>query len=81
MFDPVVDKDRRNISDRKKRGQSMGARQKLNAVYVSFCLIIAAAVGVGFQSWLAFAIALAAGLTLKTHDGGIRLSGRRRKNG
>jgi hypothetical protein len=59
----------------------MGARQKLNAVYASSCAIIAAAVGVGFQSWLAFAIALATGLALKTHDGGIKLSGRRRKNG
>jgi putative effector of murein hydrolase len=59
----------------------VGARQKLNAVYVTFCAVIAAAVGVAFQSWLAFAIALAAGMALKAHDGGIRPSGRRRRRG
>jgi hypothetical protein len=33
---------------------AMGARQKLNAVYFNGCLLIAAAAGLAFQSWLAF---------------------------
>lgn len=57
----------------------MGARQKLNAVYFCGCLIIAAGIAIAFQSWLAFAIALAVGLSLKAHDGGIRLARSSRK--
>ena len=62
----------------------MGARQKLNAIYITVCSIAATAVGFAFQSWAAFALALSVGLALKAHDGGIRLArwtrGRPRQN-
>ncbi len=62
----------------------MGARQKLNAIYIMVCSLAAAAVGLALQSWAAFALALAVGLALKAHDGGIRLArwtrGRQRPN-
>ena len=51
----------------------MGARQKLNAIYITVCSLAAAALGVTFRSWTAFVLALAVGLALKAHDGGIRL--------
>ena len=62
----------------------MGARQKLNAIYITVCSAVAAALGLAFQSWAAFGLALAAVLALKAHDGGIRLArwtrGRHRPN-
>ena len=33
----------------------MGARQKLNAIYITVCSLAAAALGLAFQSWGAFA--------------------------
>ncbi len=62
----------------------MGARQKLNAIYITVCSLAAAALRLAFQSWAAFALALTAGLALKAHDGGIRIvrrtPGRHRPN-
>ncbi len=43
----------------------MGARQKLNAVYITVCSLAAAALGFALQSWAAFSVALAVGLALK----------------
>lgn len=50
----------------------MGAKQKLNELYFFGSLSVAAAVGLGLQSWSAF-IATAGLLTfLQIADGGIR---------
>jgi hypothetical protein len=50
----------------------MGARQKLNAAYFHICLIIAAARGLAFQSWLAFLAALASTLVSAAPGGAAR---------
>ncbi len=42
----------------------MGARQKLNAIYITVCSL-AAALGLALWSWAAFALALAVGLALE----------------
>lgn len=50
----------------------MGAKSQLNEIYVTAALLVAAAVGMGLQSWSAF-IATAGLLTfLQIADGGIR---------
>jgi 4-hydroxybenzoate polyprenyltransferase len=54
---------------------AMGARQKLNAAYFNICLLIAAATGLVFQSWLAFLVALASTLVSAAYGGGIRRGG------
>ena len=59
----------------------MGARQKLNSLYVCVCGIVAAGVGLAFQSWSVFAIGMLAGIVLKFYDGGIRPDARRRRPG
>ena len=57
----------------------MGARQKLNSLNVIASGIIAAGIGLAFQSWSAFVIGMLAGLVLKLSDGGIRIAARRRR--
>jgi 4-hydroxybenzoate polyprenyltransferase len=53
----------------------MGARQKLNAAYFNICLLIAAASGLVFQSWLAFLVALVSMLVSAAYSGVIRHGG------
>jgi hypothetical protein len=50
----------------------MGARQKLNALYLGGGLIAAAVVGVTTRSWVAFAVAWAVLIGLGLSDGEIR---------
>lgn len=50
----------------------MGARHKLNSLYVYGCLAAAAAVGLVGQSWPLFLIALAVMVAMSIHSGGIR---------
>ncbi len=55
----------------------MSARGKLNDVYVNACLLVAAAVGLIAQSWLAFVAALAVLVGVCLADGAIRSRGGR----
>jgi hypothetical protein len=48
----------------------MGARQKLNSIYIGACTAVSAVAGP--LSWIVFAIALIAGVALKLHDRGLR---------
>ena len=57
----------------------MGAREKLNSIFVTAGSIAAAAIGLMFQSWAAFTVALVIGLALMTHDGAIRMKRRGRR--
>jgi Flp pilus assembly protein TadB len=56
-----------------------GCKTEAERRFFCGCLIIAAGIAIAFQSWLAFAIALAVGLSLKAHDCGIRLERSSRK--
>ena len=56
----------------------MGARTKLNQAYLNGTLVIAAAIGLFAQSWMAFVIAALIGIGLSLYAGEIRPSGRRR---
>ncbi len=55
----------------------MGARQKLNGVHVTGCLVIAGIVGALAESWMVFLIVAVVLLACSVHDGGIRLKRRR----
>ena len=50
----------------------MGARTKLNSVYLYGCLAASAVVGLVAQSWLVFVFTLAASVAASVHSGGIR---------
>ena len=56
----------------------MAARQKLNQLHATGAVVLAAFVGVGFQSWWAFGLGLAALLGLNVWGGSIRLGYRPR---
>jgi hypothetical protein len=56
----------------------MGARQKLNALYVQGGLILAAIVGVLAGSWVVFALTSAVLIGLGLHGGELRPRRRRR---
>jgi len=56
----------------------MGARTKLNSVYLTGSLVIAGVLGAVSQSWTAFVVAAVVLIACSIHDGGIRLKGRRR---
>lgn len=51
----------------------MHARYQLNAFYACVCLLAAIVIGLMFQSWVAFVLALVAIVIIKLQDGGIRL--------
>ena len=55
----------------------MGARQKLNNVYLTGALLVAGIAGLLTKSWMIFLIVAAVLIACSIHDGGIRL-GRRR---
>ena len=50
----------------------MGARHKLNAVYLYGCLAVAAIVGAVAQSWPLFLLPLVVAVATSVHSGGIR---------
>ncbi len=50
----------------------MGARQKLNAVYIYADLIVAAILGLAMQSWLMFLGSAVVMVAASVHTGGIR---------
>ncbi len=50
----------------------MGARTKLNAAYLNGALLVAAAIGLGLQSWSAFIATAGLLIALQTLAGGIR---------
>jgi acyl dehydratase len=54
------------------------ARNKLNQLYATGSLILAAYIGLVFNSWLAFGAASASLLVLNVFGGNIRLVGSRR---
>jgi hypothetical protein len=56
----------------------MHARQKLNQIYASGAIVVAAAVGAALNSWWAFGVGLAVLLGLNTWCGSIRLAPARR---
>jgi hypothetical protein len=56
----------------------MGARTKLNLSAVNGCLVVAAVVGLLFQSWTAFLVIAAILIVGDLYIGSIRPSGRRR---
>jgi hypothetical protein len=56
----------------------MSARNKLNQAYGTAAVVLAAVVGVAFQSWWAFAVGAAALVGLNVVGGHIRLSPARR---
>ena len=59
-------------------GRSTGARGKLNQAYMTGSLILAAFIGLVFNSWTAFGVAFAAVVVLNVIGGNIRLGGSRR---
>jgi hypothetical protein len=59
-------------------GDSMGARTKLNVSYVNGCLVLAAIVGLLFQSWVVFLVVAAILVAGDLYIGSIRPSGQRR---
>jgi hypothetical protein len=56
----------------------MGARTKLNSVYLTGCLVIAGVLGAVSGSWTVFVVAAVILIACSVYDGGIRLRGRRR---
>jgi hypothetical protein len=56
----------------------MGARAKLNSVYLTGSLVIAGVLGAVSESWTVFAVAAVVLVGCSVHDRGIRLKGRRR---
>lgn len=52
----------------------MGARTKLNQAYVNGALIVAIVIGVLFNSWTLFGVALVYYLASSVHSGNIRLA-------
>ncbi len=56
----------------------MGARTKLNSVYLIGSLVIAGVLGAAAQSWTVFVIAAVVLLACSVYEGGIQLKGRRR---
>jgi hypothetical protein len=55
----------------------LGARTKLNSVYVLGCLAVAAIIGAVAGSWIVFAIVSAVLIGCSVSDGGIRPTRRR----
>ena len=60
------------------RGHSPGVRSTLNQMYATGSLILAAFIGLVYNSWLAFGSAAAILLALNIVGGHIRLAGFRR---
>jgi Na+(H+)/acetate symporter ActP len=56
----------------------LSARTKLNAIAIVGSILIAAVVGVVFESWIAFLITAAGLIALAVHEGGIRPDRRKR---
>jgi hypothetical protein len=56
----------------------MNARQKLNQVYATGAIVVAAVVGAALNSWWAFGVGLAVLLGLTAWGGSIRLAPARR---
>ena len=56
----------------------MSARRKLNSMYLTGVVVLAGFIGLGFQSWWAFAIILAFLVVLNVEAGNIRLTPARR---
>lgn len=50
----------------------MGARQRLNSIYLTGSLILAALVGMMAESWGLFLLVAAVLIALQTHSGNIR---------
>ena len=63
-------------SSREER-EILGARTKLNSVYVLGCLAVAAIIGAVAGSWIVFAIVSAVLIGCSVSDGGIRPTRRR----
>ena len=61
----------------RSRTQSLGARRKLNEMYATGSLLLAAFIGLGCESWWAFVTASAILLALNVMGGQIRLAGSR----
>ncbi len=57
----------------------MSARHKLNQAVIQGCLIVAALVGLLFQSWTVFLLAAAVLVGLSVHSGEIRGPARRKR--
>lgn len=56
----------------------MGARTKLNEMYLAVSLLWAAFIGLVFNSWMAFAVAIGGLVGLNMVGGNIRLARARR---
>ena len=56
----------------------MNARRKLNSAYMSGSLLLSGWVGLCFQSWYAFGIAMVLLVVLNIESGNIRVAGSRR---
>lgn len=56
----------------------MHARQKLDQIYATGAIVVAAVIGVGLNSWWGFGVGLAILLGLNTWGGSIRLAPARR---
>jgi len=56
---------------------SLGTRSKLNQMYATGSLLLAAFIGLGYNSWWAFGVAGAILLALNVFGGHIRLAGYR----
>jgi hypothetical protein len=54
------------------KGALMGARHKLNQIYILIAMATSATIGLMFESWLAFFGTLAAMISLNLHSGDIR---------
>ena len=56
----------------------MGARRKLNSMYLYIAALVAAFIGLSAQSWLIFGISLGVLVLLSLHSGSIRVRPRRK---
>ena len=56
----------------------MGARRKLNSMYLYIAAFVAAFIGLSAQSWLIFGISLGVLVLLSLHSGSIRVRPRRK---
>ena len=56
----------------------MSARKKLNSLYTSGTIVLAAFVGLVFNAWFAFVVAFVILMALNTHAGNVRWAAGRR---
>ena len=65
-------------SEPEEKEIGMNARQKLNQIYATGAIVLAAVVGAALNSWWAFGVGLAVVLGLHVWGGSIRLAPARR---